>query len=80
MTNEGVRYVIEAEISQAMSNFNSLASQLKKLGFDVDDTQTEFESLEKTLEETSEGSDGVDGDLEGGGGGGGTRQGREMES
>lgn len=53
MQAEGVQYVVEAEISQAMSNFQSLATQFKKIGIEVDDSKTDFKTLATTLDDTS---------------------------
>lgn len=54
MEQQGVQYIVETEISQAMSNFQSLESQLKKLGITADDSKNEFTGLSDTINDTSD--------------------------
>lgn len=61
---EGVQYVVEADIIHAMSNFQSLATQLRGLGANVDDSRVSFLDLNESLEETQGGAEGVEQGLE----------------
>lgn len=54
MEQQGVQYIVETEISQAMSNFQTLESQIKKIGIVIDDSGDEFEKLSNSINETSE--------------------------
>lgn len=54
MEQQGVQYIVETEISQAMSNFQTLESQIKKIGIVIDDSGDEFEKLGDSINETSE--------------------------
>ncbi|MBN1469541.1 MAG: phage tail tape measure protein [Fusobacteriaceae bacterium] len=57
---EGVQYVVEADIRHAMSNFQSLATQLRGLGANVDDSRVSFMELSESLENTQGGAEGVE--------------------
>ena len=61
---EGVQYVVEADIRHAMSNFQSLATQLRGLGANVDDSRVSFLDLNESLEDTQGGAEGVEQGLE----------------
>ncbi len=59
MNSEGVQYIVEADIKQAMSNFQSLSTQLKNLGANIDDSRVEFLGLGDTLNDTQSGVENV---------------------
>lgn len=54
MEQQGVQYIVETEISQAMSNFQTLGSQLKKMGITAEDSKGEFKDLGSSISDTSE--------------------------
>lgn len=50
MAQEGVQYVIETDISDALSDFQTLGAQLKKVETNIENSKTDFVKLGDTLD------------------------------